>query len=95
MESSSEMRPSVLVFSTSFFVMAEVTQLVAEFPFPLVMVFLVARCFMRIYQSALGGYARVETGAEIGNGDGGEKELVISNNSPLSPYIPSQRRNVG
>jgi hypothetical protein len=57
MESLPEMRPSVLAFSTSFFVMAEVTQLVAEFAFPLVMVFLVARCFMRIYQSALGGYA--------------------------------------
>jgi hypothetical protein len=95
MESSSEIRPSVLAFSTSFFVMAEVTQLVAEFPFPLVMVFLVARCFTRIYRSALGGYARTETGAEIGNGGGGEKELVNSNNSPLSPYIPSQRRNVG
>jgi hypothetical protein len=95
MESSSEMRPSVLAFSTSFFMMAEVTQLVAECPFPLVMVFLVARCFTRIYQSASGGYARAETGAEIGNGGGGEKELVNSKNSPLSPYIPSQRRNVG
>jgi hypothetical protein len=57
MELSSEIRPSVLAFSTSFFVMAEVTQLVAEFPFPLVMVFLVAKCFTHIYQSALGGYA--------------------------------------
>jgi uncharacterized protein HemY len=58
MESLPEMRPSVVAFSTSFFVMAEVTQLVAEFAFPLVMVFLVARCFKRLYQSALGGYAR-------------------------------------
>jgi hypothetical protein len=51
--------------------------------------------FGHIYRSALGGYARTETGAEIGNGGGREKELVNSNNSPLSPYIPSQRRNVG
>jgi hypothetical protein len=36
-----------------------------------------------------------EKGAEIDNGGGGEKELVNSKNSPLSPYIPSQRRNVG
>jgi hypothetical protein len=36
-------------FSTSFFAMAEDTQLVAEFAFPLAMVFLVARCFTRIY----------------------------------------------
>jgi hypothetical protein len=54
------MRPSVRAFSTSFFVMAEVTQLVAAFDFPLAMAFLVARCFTRIYQSALGGYARRE-----------------------------------
>jgi hypothetical protein len=47
MESLPEMRPSVLDFSTSFFVMAEVTQLVTEFAFPLVMVFLVARCFTK------------------------------------------------
>jgi hypothetical protein len=38
-----EMRPSVLAFSNSFFVMAERTQLVAEEV--LAMVFLVARCF--------------------------------------------------
>jgi hypothetical protein len=95
MESSSEMRPSVLAFSTSFFMMAEVTQLVTEFAFTLVMVFLVARCFTRIYQSALGGYAQAETGAEIDNGGGRENELVNTKNPPLSPYIPSQRRNVG
>jgi hypothetical protein len=89
------MRPSVLAFSTSFFVMAEVTQLVTEVAFPLAMVFLVARCFTRIYQSALGGYARKEKEAEIDNGGGGEKELVNSKNSPLSPYISSQRRNMG
>jgi hypothetical protein len=94
MESLLEMRPSVLAFSTSFFAMAEDTQLVAEVV--LAMVFLVARCFTRIYQSALGGYAREEKEAEIDNGSGGgEKELVNSNKSPLSPYIPSRRRNVG
>jgi hypothetical protein len=90
------MRPSVLAFSTSFFVMAEVTQLVAEFAFPLVMVFLVARCFTRIYQSASGGYARKEKGAKIDNGGGGgEKELVNSKISYYPPYIPSKRRIVG
>jgi hypothetical protein len=54
------MRPSDRAFSTSFLVMAEVTQLVAVFDFPLAMVFLVARCFTRIYQSAPRGYARKE-----------------------------------
>jgi hypothetical protein len=38
---------------------------------------------------------RKEKGAEINNGGGGEKELVNSKNPPLSPYIPSQRRNMG
>jgi hypothetical protein len=42
-ESWAVMRPSTLAFSTSFFVMAERTQLVAEDV--LAMVFLVARCF--------------------------------------------------
>jgi hypothetical protein len=95
MESSTEMRPSVRAFSTSFFVMAEATQLVLEVAFSLAMLFLVAWCFTRIYQSALGGCVRKEKGAEIDNGGGGEKELVNSKNPPLSPYIPSQRRNVG
>jgi hypothetical protein len=45
-ESWAEIRPSVLAFSTSFFVMAERTQLVAEEV--VAMVFLVARCFTRI-----------------------------------------------
>jgi hypothetical protein len=45
------------------------------------MVFLVARCFTHIYQSALGGYAREEKETEIDNGSGGrEKELVNSKN---------------
>jgi hypothetical protein len=39
------MRPSAVAFSTSFLVMVEHTQLVAEF---LAMVLFVARCFTRI-----------------------------------------------
>jgi hypothetical protein len=42
------------------------------------MVFLVARCFTRIYRTALGGYARTERGEEIGNGGGRGNELVNS-----------------
>jgi hypothetical protein len=75
-ESWAEIRPSVLAFSTSFFVMVERTQLVAE-EF-LAMVFLVARCFTRIYHAALGGYARPERGVEIGDGGGREKVRVNS-----------------
>jgi hypothetical protein len=63
--------------------MAERMQLVAE-EF-LAMVFLVARCFTRIYHAALGGYARMERGEEIGNGGSGEKELV---NSKIPRYPP-------
>jgi hypothetical protein len=52
MESSAAMRPSAVAFSTSFFVMVERTQLVAEV---LAMVLLVARCFTRIqYEVRLG-----------------------------------------
>jgi hypothetical protein len=81
MESLLEMRPSVLAFTTSFCTMAEDTYLVAKVVFPLAMVFSVARCFTRIYQSAPGGYAREEKEAEIDNGGGGgEKELVNSTN---------------
>jgi hypothetical protein len=50
------------------------------------MVFLVARCFTRIYHAALGGYARTEKEEEIGNGGGGEKELVNSK-IPHYPFI--------
>jgi hypothetical protein len=86
MESLVEMRPSILAFSTSFCAMAERTQLVVEVVVPLAMVFLDARCFTRIYQSAPGGYAREEKEAEIDNGGGGgEKELVNSKN----PHYPS------
>jgi hypothetical protein len=75
--------------------MADATQLVAEFAFPLVMMFLIAKCFTRIYHAALGGYARTKRGEEIGNGDGGEKELVNSKIPHYPPYIPSKRRIVG
>jgi hypothetical protein len=52
MESSAAMRPSAVAFSTSFFVMVERTQLVAEV---LAMVLLVARCFTCIqYEERLG-----------------------------------------
>jgi hypothetical protein len=94
-ESWAEMRPSVLAFSTSFFVMADATQLVAEFAFPLVMMFLVAKCFTRIYHATLGGYARAKRGEENGNGGGGEKELVNSKIPHYPPYIPSKRRIMG
>jgi hypothetical protein len=87
MESLLEMRPSVLAFSTSFCAMAEDTQLVAEVVFPLAMVFLVARCFTRIYQSALGGYAREEKEAEIGNGGGGGEEELVNSRNPHYPFI--------
>jgi hypothetical protein len=49
--------------------------------------FFAAKCFTRIYESALGGYAGEEQGAEIDNGGGGgDKELVNSTN-PHSPLI--------
>jgi hypothetical protein len=61
---------------------AEGTQLVAELvAFPLAMLFFTARCFTCIYKSTLGGYAREELGARIGNGSSsGDKELVNSIN---------------
>jgi hypothetical protein len=52
MESWAVMRPSAVAFSTSFLVMVECTQLVADV---LAMVLLVARCFTRIqYKARLG-----------------------------------------
>jgi hypothetical protein len=88
MESLLETRPSVLALSSSFCVIVEGTQLVAELvAFPLAMLFFTARCFTHIYESTLGGYAREEQGARIGNGGGGgDKELVNSTN-PQSPLI--------
>jgi hypothetical protein len=95
-ESWAEIRPSVRAFSTSFFVMAEVTQLVAAFDFPLAMAFLVARCFTRIYQICVWGLCTKEEGGKIGNGGGGgEKELVNSKIPHDPPYISSGRRIVG
>jgi hypothetical protein len=84
MESSAEMRPSVLAFSTSFGLIAERTKLVEE-DF-LAMAFFVAKCFTRIYHAALGGCVRTERGEEISNGGGGEKELVNSK-IPHYPFI--------
>jgi hypothetical protein len=86
MESLLETRPSALALSSSFRVKAEDTQLVAEFvAFPLAILFFAAKCFTRIYESTLGGYAGEEQGAEIDNGGGGgDKELVNSTN----PHFP-------
>jgi hypothetical protein len=65
----------------SFCVRVEGTQHVAEFALPLVILFFTAKCFTRIYGSALGGYAGEEQSAEIDNGGGGgDKELVNSTN---------------
>jgi hypothetical protein len=83
-ESLLEIKPSVLAFSNSFCVIAECTQLVAEDIFAIV--FLVARCFTRIYHAALGGYARAEEEEEIGNGGSGEKALVNSK-IPHYPFM--------
>jgi hypothetical protein len=87
MESLLEMRPSILALFSSFCVTAEGTQLVAELvAFPLDMLFFTARCFTRIYKFTLGGYARKEQGARIGNGGGGgDKELVNSTNPQSLP----------
>jgi hypothetical protein len=64
MESLLETRPSALALSSSFCVKVEGTQLVAEFvAFPLVILFFAAKCFTRIYESALRGYAGEEQGA--------------------------------
>jgi hypothetical protein len=83
-ESLLEIRPSILAFSNSFCMIAERTQLVIEDV--LAMVFLVARCFTRIYHATLGGYARAEEEEVIGNGGSGEKELVNSK-IPHYPFI--------
>jgi hypothetical protein len=90
------MRPSVRAFSTSFFVMVEVTQLVAAFDFPLAMAFLLARCFTRINQICAWGLCAKGEGGKIDNGGGGgEKELVNSKIPHDPPYIPFERRIVG
>jgi hypothetical protein len=71
-------------------VRVEGTQLVEEFALPLVILVFAARCFTRIYESALGGYVGEGQGTKIDNGGGRDKELVNSTKSPLSPNIPSQ-----
>jgi hypothetical protein len=88
MKSLLEMRSSVLAFSTSFCWIADRTQLVAGLAdFPLDIMFLDARCFTRIYKSALGGYARGENDAEIGNGGSGGEEELVNSKKPHSPLI--------
>jgi hypothetical protein len=58
MESLLETRPSALALSSSFCMKVEDTYLVAEFVvFPLAILFFAAKCFTRIYESALRGYA--------------------------------------
>jgi hypothetical protein len=89
------MRPSARAFSTSFSEMAEVTQLVAAFAFPLAMAFLLARCFTRIYQICAWGLCAKGEGSKSSNDSGGgEKELVNSKISHDPPYISSGRRIV-
>jgi hypothetical protein len=88
MESLLETRPSVLALSSSFYVTAEGTQLVAELvAFPLAMFFFTAKCFTRIYESTLGGYAREELGPRIGNGGGGRDKELVNSTNPQSPPI--------
>jgi hypothetical protein len=88
MESLLETRPSVLALFSSLCVTAEGTQLVAEIvAFPLVMLFFTATCFTRIYKSMLGGYAREEQGARIGNGGGSRDKELVNSTNPQSPPI--------
>jgi hypothetical protein len=68
-------------------VRVEGTQLVAEFALPLVILFFAAKCFTRIYKSALGGYAGEEQGAEIDNGGGGRDKKLVNSTNPHSPLI--------
>jgi hypothetical protein len=65
----------------------EGTQLVAEFALPLVILFFAAKCFTRIYESALGGYAGEEQSAEIDNGGGGGDKELVNNTNPHSSLI--------
>jgi hypothetical protein len=98
MESSKERKPSSRAFFTSFSLIEERTQSVAEFAFlPFaITAFLDAQCFTRIYNLGLGALCAKNTDVQISNGGGGEEEeLVNSKSPPLSPYIPSRRRNVG
>jgi hypothetical protein len=88
MESLLEMRASALALSSSFCVKAEGTQLIAEFvTFPLAILFFATKCFMRIYESMLGGYEGEEQGAEIDNGGGDRDKEPINSTNPHSPLI--------
>jgi hypothetical protein len=90
------MRPSVRAFSTSFSEMAEVTQLVAAFDFPLAMAFLLARCFTCIYQIYAWGLCTEEEGSTSNNGGGGGEKELVNSKTPHDPlYISSGRRIVG
>jgi hypothetical protein len=69
-------------------VKAEGTQLVAEFvAFPLAILFFAVKCFTRIYESVLRGYAGEERGAEIDNGGGGGDNDLVNSTNPHSPII--------
>jgi hypothetical protein len=73
--------------------MAEVTQLVAAFDFPLAMAFLVASTHLSI---CAWGLCTKGVGGKIDSGsNAGEKELVNSKIPHYPPYIPSGRRIVG
>jgi hypothetical protein len=88
MESLLETRPSALALSSSFCVKTEGTQLVAELVvFPLAILFFAAKCFTRIYESALGGYVGEEQVAEIDNGGGGRDKELVNSTNPHSPLI--------
>jgi hypothetical protein len=53
----------------------------------LVILFFAAKCFTRIYESALGGYAGEEQGAEIDNGGSGRDKELVNSTNPHSPLI--------
>jgi hypothetical protein len=61
----------------------------------LAMVFLMAKCFTRIYHATLGGCVRTERREEIGNGGDRGNELANSKIPHYAPYIPSGRRIMG
>jgi hypothetical protein len=98
MESLEERKPSYRAFFTSFSLIEERTQLVAEFTLlPLaITAFLDAQCFTRIYNPGLGALCAKNTDVQIGNGGSREEEEPVNSKSPpLSPYIPSRRRKMG
>jgi hypothetical protein len=86
MESSAVMRSSAVTFSTSFWVMVERTQVLAE---DLAMALLVARCFMRIHSEVRSGAMRERRRDEESAMEAAEgTRLVNSGNPPPRPlYI--------